>query len=89
MLTIPATPELEQRLEIRAAERGLKASEYALRLLADSLAQDDSELDALLDKAMGAFSHVGFSSEDLHRERREEVEREERQFEEHFGKEKP
>jgi len=37
-----------------------------------------------INAAMGKFAHVNFSSDDLIRERREEVEREEQQWKEHF-----
>lgn len=84
MLTLSTTPEIESRLEHEAAKRGLKPSEYALRLLAESLSRDDDDLDALLDAAMGSFAHVAFSSEDLRRERNEEVEREESNFAQAF-----
>ncbi len=86
MLTLAISPDLERRLEEEAAKRGLQAPEYALRLLATSLATQDDDLDILLDEAMGAFAHVSFSTEDLHRERREDLEREERRWQERFGK---
>lgn len=89
MLTLPTTPEMESRLEREAAKRGLQPSEYALRLLAESLSRGDDDMDALLDAAMGAFAHVNFSSEDLRRERNEEVERDERLFAEAFQKARP
>jgi len=71
MLTLPSTPELEIRLEQEAAKRGLKASEYALRLLEGMLGQNDasdtaekSRLDAI-DELMGAANDSTFSSAHL------------------------
>ncbi len=94
MLTIPTTPEQEQSLEIEAQKHGLSAEQFALRLLEDFLpsgeTSDPAEAARLvaIDELMGIGVGKGFSTEDLHRERREEVEREEAQYQQMFCKDK-
>ena len=83
-MNIDLPPELEARLEDEAAKRGLPASEYASLLLDRLLTPTHAEAEEAarlraIDAAMGAFVHVPFTVDDLHRERQKDKMREERQ----------
>lgn len=76
-------PELERRLELEAAKRGLQAEEYALRLI-EGILEPDNTADvaeqarlAAVDDLMDIAADSTFSSEELRRERNEEREVEE------------
>ncbi len=86
-LTLNLTQEQEARLRVEAERSGLTLPEYIVRRLLgdppDVLLDEKARL-AAIDAAFGAFADVPFSSEDLMREKREEVEREEARFGERF-----
>ena len=91
-LLIDVTPEVETRLQEEAHKRGLQPREYAGRLLEGFLlptqADDEQEaarLDAI-NNAVAALAHTSFSSNDLAREHQEEIECDERLFQEGFGR---
>ena len=70
MLTIPTTPEIEQRLQKEASKNGLSVEEFALqKLLADlpeikpSLTPE--ELDAMLSKLRDSAPSARLSPEDM------------------------
>lgn len=91
MLTISPPPELEERLRLEAHKRGVAAKELTVEALRAFLQSngvpDDAETKRLaaIDKAMGFAADVNFSSEDLHRQRREDAAREEAQYQQQFG----
>ena len=96
MLTISPTPEAEQWLHSQAQRLGIAAEELAGRMFnemvaakaaTDEAATDEAEAARLaaIDKAMGFAADINISSEDLRRERREDLARDEAQFQRHFG----
>ena len=91
MLTISPPPELEEQLRFEARKRGVPAEELtveALRVFLQSNGvADDAETKRLaaIDKAFGFAADVNLSSEDLHRERREDLARDEAQYQRQFG----
>ena len=92
MLLISPSPELEERLRSEAAKRGIAAEELTLEavrvFLRSNGVSDDAESARLaaIDKAMGFAADLNFSTEDLHRERREDAARDEAQYQRQFGK---
>lgn len=84
--TLEFSPELENRLQVLATQRGASV-EVVLVEAAEQLAQDAqnaprSELSARQRAALagyGKYAGLGFGSDDLIRERREEAAREIRQ----------
>ena len=91
MLTISPPPELEEQLRLEARKRGVAAEELtveALRVFLHSNGvPDDAEAARLaaIKKAFGYAADLNFSSEDLHRERREDAARDEAQYQRQFG----
>ncbi len=90
-LLIDVAPEVENRLQEEAHKRGLQPLEYAGRLLEGLLLpmqngdeQEAARLDAI-NAAVGALAHTSFSSDDVARGHQEEIERDERLFQERFG----
>ena len=92
MLTISPPPELEEQLRREAHKRGVPAEELtveALRVFLQSNGvPNDAEAKRLaaIDELMGMGANVNFSTEDLHRERREDAARDEAQYQRQFGK---
>ncbi len=92
MLTISPPPELEEQLRTEAQKRGVAAEELTVEALRAFLhlngAPDDAEAKRLaaIDELMGMGADVNFSTEDLHRERREDAARDEAQHQRQFGK---
>ena len=92
MLTISPPPELEEQLRLEARKRGVAAEELTLEALRVFLhsngVPDDAEVARLaaIDELMGMGANVNFSTEDLHRERREDAARDEAQYQRQFGK---
>jgi len=89
-LTIEMPPELESIIQTEAQKRGLRPAEYA-RLLLESLltpteagAAEAARI-AAIDAALGALVEVPFSSEDLAREKQEEIDRDEARSRERFS----
>ena len=94
MLTISPTPEAEQWIHSQAQRLGIATEELAARMFNEIVAakaakeQTDATESARLaaiDKAFGYAADVNLSSEDLHRERREDAARDEAQYERQFG----
>lgn len=91
MLTISPPPELEQQLRTEAQKRGVAAEELtvqALRAFLQSNGVPDEAKAARLaaiKKAYGFAADVNFSVEDLHRERREDLARDEAKFQKQFA----
>ena len=92
MLTISPPPELEAQLRAEAQKRGATAEELTLQALRDFLQSDgmpdpaESARLAAIDELMGLGADVDFSVEDLHRERREDLARDEAKYQRQFGK---
>lgn len=84
-LTITLTPEQEALLNNEAARRGLAVEEYARRALDAGMRVEAGSREARVKAARGKFAHLSLSVADFHREKQEEIEREERRFREHFG----
>ena len=91
-LTIQLTPEQEARLAAAAEERGLAPTELVQELLTEQLPrltpvarqrpqnmERDPALVARVRRVRGKYAGVGATTEDLHRERRAENVRDERQ----------
>ncbi len=91
MLTISPPPELEEQLRLEARKRGVPAEELtveALRVFLQSNGvPDEAEAKRLaaIEKAFGFAADLSFSTEDLHRERREDAARDEAQYQRQFG----
>jgi hypothetical protein len=88
-LTIDMTPELENKIQTEAQKRGLRPGEYARLLLERLLTPTEAEAEeaarlAAIDAALGALVDVPFSSEDLAREKQEEIDRDEARHRERF-----
>jgi hypothetical protein len=88
-LTIEMPPELESKIQMEAQKRGLRAAEYARLLLERLLTPTEAEAEeaarlAAIDTALGALADVPFSSEDLSREKQEEIDREQARHRERF-----
>ncbi len=92
MLTISPTPEAERWIHSQAQRLGIAAEELAGRMfnemVAAKAANDEAEAARLaaIDELMGMGADVNFSTEDLHRERREDAARDEAQYQRQFGK---
>ena len=97
MLTISPPPELEEQLRLEAHKRGVPAEELTVEALRvflrsngvpDNDGGDEAEAARLaaIDELMGMGADVNFSTEDLHRERREDAARDEAQYQRQFGK---
>lgn len=95
MLTLVTRPELENRLQTEAQKRGLKAEDYAVELLESLLApakmeRSEAERLAAIDELAGfgkEFASLRLSDQ-IRRDRNEDSERDERDFQEHFGRRK-
>ena len=91
MLTISPNPEAKQWIHSRAQRLGIAAEELAARMFNEIVAakaateQAESARLAAIDKAFGYAADVSLSSEDLHRERREDLARDEARYQRHFG----
>lgn len=91
MLTISPPPELEEQLRTEAQKRGIAAEELTVQALRVFLQSngvpDEAEAKRLaaIDKAFGFAADVNLSSEDLHRERREDTARDEAQYRRQFS----
>lgn len=90
MLTLVTRPELENRLQVEAQKRGLKAEDYAIELLESLLAptqieKDEAERLAAIEKLRGMGRGSAFGSEAIRRDRNEDLARDERDYQEHFG----
>lgn len=77
-LTLELPAEVERALEEKARDSGQSVAEYALELLARETAPTPARPRA--NALLGRYAHLRVSSEDIHREHREEVERDERRF---------
>ena len=94
MLTISPPPELEEQLRMEARRRGVAAEELTLEALRVFLQSNgvpdeaESARLAAIDELMGMGADINFSTEDLHRERREDAARDEAQYQRQFGKDK-
>lgn len=92
MLTISPPPELEAQLRTEAQKRGVAAEELTVQALRAFLqlngVTDEAEAARLaaIDELMGIGAEINFSTEDLHRERREDAARDEAQYQRQFGK---
>lgn len=92
MLTISPPPELEEQLRLEAQKRGVAAEELTVEALRVFLqlngVPDEAENARLaaIDELMGMGADVNFSTEDLHRERREDLARDEAKYQRQFGK---
>ncbi len=91
MLTISPTPEAERWIHSQAERLGIAAEELAAtmfnEMVAANAAKDEAGAKRLaaIDKAFGFASDVSLSSEDLHRDRREDAARDEAQYQRQFG----
>ena len=92
MLTISPPPELEEQLRLEAQKRGVAAEELTLEALRIFLQSNGVQGEAenarlaAIDELMGMGANINFSTEDLHRDRREDVARDEAQYQRQFGK---
>ena len=90
-LTIELTAEQEARLAAAARDRGLAPAELAQKLLTEQLPElagvngerpgspeRDPELLARVRSIRGKYAYLGVTTEELHRERQADKEREER-----------
>lgn len=91
-LVIELTPEQETRLTAASQQRGLAPGELVQEMLTERLPElcshvnggnsgtevQDRELVARVSGIRGKYADVGVTTEDLHRERRADKEREER-----------
>lgn len=90
-LTLELSTETELWLETEAAKQGVDPSEYARRLIEHSrpgqLWQSlrKEERCSRLQNIRGKYKNVGFTTEDLHRERQIDLAREEQQLQKHSG----
>ena len=81
-LQIELTPEEETRLRKRATALGLNVPLLVKQLI-------DREMPPLRERKLtgrGKFAHVNISSEDVRRDRQEEIEKEEAAFRRRYGK---
>ena len=79
-LTLELPAEVERALEEKARDSGQSVTEYALQLLAREAGNGVATQPKRQARSSGIAAHLGISSEDIHREHREEVERDERHY---------
>jgi len=84
-LTLELPAEVERALEEKARHAGQSVSEYALHLLARESGATKARAESLL----GKYARLRVSSEDIHRDRRKEVERDEQRYQERIARAHP
>lgn len=87
LLRAPAedVPELPESEEVARARREEALEQERCRKLEEWKGLSREEKERRIRAIRGKYAHIPFSSDDLIRERREEVEREERQWKERYG----
>lgn len=84
-LTLELPVEIEQVLEKKARDSGQSLTEYALQVLARETAAEGAVEPKRRARSFGIAAHLGISSENIHREHREEIERDAEREHRHRG----
>ncbi len=91
-LILEVAPEVENRWREIAARDGRAVEEVAAQAAAigfETLEKENQDAPPRRQlKARGQFAHINVTSENVHRSRREEVERDEAKFQARWGKDK-
>lgn len=91
-LILEVAPEIENRWREIAARKGRAVEEIAAQAAAISFETLEKENQSALPRrqltGFGKFAHINVTSEDVHRSRREEVERDEAKFQARWGNDK-